>query len=166
MAQFANLPANCNAVTVIVVRGFDGAPRVLVVQRAESWLRGAWTLITGGIDPGEEVWAAAVREVDEETGLPIEALYSSEFCDLFYLPDMNEVFISPSFLVFTDDATPVTLDDDHMAHRWLDLDDALAILDMPGHRDVLERVWKHFVERPPSPYMRLDLKTGRVIPPL
>ena len=30
----------------------------------------AWQMPQGGVDPGEDLWAAALREVQEETGIP------------------------------------------------------------------------------------------------
>lgn len=56
-------------VTVIVVRGDDGAEEVLLVRRADD---GRWTPVTGIVDPGEEPDAAGVREVLEETALDVE----------------------------------------------------------------------------------------------
>ncbi|MFC3849478.1 NUDIX domain-containing protein [Corynebacterium hansenii] len=56
-------------VTVIVVRGDDGAEEVLLVRRADD---GRWTPVTGIVDPGEEPDVAGVREVLEETALHVE----------------------------------------------------------------------------------------------
>ena len=56
-------------VTVIVVRGDDGAEEVLLVRRADD---GRWTPVTGIVDPGEEPDDAGVREVLEETALHVE----------------------------------------------------------------------------------------------
>jgi len=47
-----------SGVTAVVVRGDE----VLLVRRADT---GAWTPVTGIIDPGEEPAVAAVREVEE-----------------------------------------------------------------------------------------------------
>ena len=53
-------------VTAVVLRGEDDAQEVLLVKRADS---GAWTPVTGIIDPGEEPAVAAAREVVEEAGV-------------------------------------------------------------------------------------------------
>jgi 8-oxo-dGTP pyrophosphatase MutT (NUDIX family) len=45
------------------------AGAVLLVRRADS---GAWTPVTGIIDPGEKPAAAAAREAEEEAGVRIE----------------------------------------------------------------------------------------------
>jgi bis(5'-nucleosidyl)-tetraphosphatase len=49
---------------VVVVRYFDGAPKLLLL-RAFNY----WDFPKGLLDPDEEPLAAAVREVEEETGL-------------------------------------------------------------------------------------------------
>ena len=46
--------------------GGDGEPEIAVVYRARY---GDWTLPKGKLDPGESEEAAALREVEEETGL-------------------------------------------------------------------------------------------------
>jgi putative (di)nucleoside polyphosphate hydrolase len=43
--------------------------KVFVGQRLDSTLE-AWQMPQGGIDPGEEPEAAALRELEEETGIP------------------------------------------------------------------------------------------------
>jgi 8-oxo-dGTP pyrophosphatase MutT (NUDIX family) len=49
---------------------FDGG-RVLMQRRDDT---GRWGLPGGGVEPGESVRAAVVREVREETGLDVEPL--------------------------------------------------------------------------------------------
>jgi len=57
-------------VTAVVLRGQGDAEEVLLVRRADN---GAWTPVTGIIDPGEEPAAAAAREVLEEADVVAEA---------------------------------------------------------------------------------------------
>lgn len=50
----------------------DGAGRLLYVQRDHEPQLGAWAWPSGFVDAGEDVRAAARREVREETGLEVE----------------------------------------------------------------------------------------------
>ena len=58
------------AVSAAIFR--DG--RVLIVRRGRAPSRGVYTLPGGGVELGETLEAAVVREVREETGLDIEPL--------------------------------------------------------------------------------------------
>lgn len=48
--------------------------QVLLVQEASPRKRGLWNLPSGRLDPGEAFLEAAIREVWEETGYPIEVM--------------------------------------------------------------------------------------------
>lgn len=43
--------------------------RILVGQRIDSSTHGTWQMPQGGIDPGEDPQTAALRELEEETGI-------------------------------------------------------------------------------------------------
>jgi ADP-ribose pyrophosphatase YjhB (NUDIX family) len=49
----------------------DGQGRLLLVQRAQPPGRGLWSVPGGRVEPGETAPEAVVREVAEETGLPV-----------------------------------------------------------------------------------------------
>jgi 8-oxo-dGTP pyrophosphatase MutT (NUDIX family) len=56
------------AVTAVVRRGAPGSEEILLVRRADN---GAWTPVTGILDPREEPAVGAAREVLEETGVTV-----------------------------------------------------------------------------------------------
>ncbi|MBG6239333.1 8-oxo-dGTP pyrophosphatase MutT (NUDIX family) [Mycetocola sp. CAN_C7] len=60
--QIGTAPLWLSGVTAVVLRGGD----VLLVRRSDT---GAWTPVTGIIDPGEQPADAAVREVEEEADI-------------------------------------------------------------------------------------------------
>jgi ADP-ribose pyrophosphatase YjhB (NUDIX family) len=62
--RIGHAPLWMPGVTAVVRRGDD----VLLVRRSDT---GAWTPITGIVDPGEEPALAAAREALEETGVDI-----------------------------------------------------------------------------------------------
>lgn len=57
---------------VIVAPGDRG--KVVLVKRANEPFAGSWALPGGFVEIGESVESAAVREVEEETGLKVEIL--------------------------------------------------------------------------------------------
>lgn len=63
-------PLWLSGVTAVVIRGLDRDREVLLVRRSDN---GAWTPVTGIIDPGEDPAIAGAREVWEETGTRAEA---------------------------------------------------------------------------------------------
>lgn len=65
--KVGHAPLWLTGVTAVVER--DGA--ILMVRRSDN---GAWTPVTGIIDPGEQPAAAARREIQEETGVDAEAI--------------------------------------------------------------------------------------------
>lgn len=64
-----NAPAANSIVASVTAVVRDEAGRVLMVHRTDNDL---WALPGGGVDPGESVSQAVVREVTEETGIKVE----------------------------------------------------------------------------------------------
>ena len=63
--------------------------KVFVGQRLDSTLE-AWQMPQGGLDPGEEAEAGALRELEEETGIPRDKVEIIARCPeqlLYDLPD-------------------------------------------------------------------------------
>ena len=65
-AAVGHHPLWLSGVTAVVLRDRDDVPEVLLVRRADT---GAWTPVTGIIDPGEQPAVAAAREVLEEASV-------------------------------------------------------------------------------------------------
>ena len=87
-------------VDVFVVRPLADGWRVLVVQRGpHTRCPGAWETVHGRIEPGERPEQAAVREVREETGLPVERLYNVTV-QPFYLHRPGVVQLAVVFTAF------------------------------------------------------------------
>jgi 8-oxo-dGTP diphosphatase len=57
------------------------AGRVLLVRRGREPLKGKWSLPGGMLELGESLQAGVVREVEEETGLRVEAVELVELLD-------------------------------------------------------------------------------------
>ena len=124
-------------VDVFVVRPRPDGWQVLVLQRAaDTRCPGAWEAVHGSIEDGERPEHAAVREVREETGLPVERLYNVT-AHPFYVHATGLVQVAVVFVAFVADAGEVTLGDEHRDHVWLPLDEALTRFVWPRERSTL-----------------------------
>jgi general secretion pathway protein E len=111
-------------VEVYVIRHNGGDWRVLALQRAEDTKRpGSWETVYGKIDSGERAEDAAVRELEEETGLEPTALYNVTV-NSFYLHAKRTIQMCIVFAAFVDDDAVVSLGEEHQRSEWLSLDDA------------------------------------------
>ena len=129
---------------VVVVVRRDG--ELLVMRRAPERL-GYWSLVSGGLEPDETSWHAAVRELREETGLetqirklPISLSYSllddPPAIRARYAPGIERITVHAFVTDAPADWEP-TLDAEHDLYRWCDLDAALELMKYETARDAL-----------------------------
>jgi len=117
--------------------------KVFVGQRLDSTLE-AWQMPQGGVDEGEDTHAAALRELEEETGIRPELVemitYSTE--ELFYdLPEdligkmwkgryrgQRQIWYLARFLGSDEDVNIATPDPEFRAWKWADPQDLPALI--------------------------------------
>lgn len=125
-------------VTALVLSA--GRTQMLAVQRADD---GAWTPVTGIIDPGEEPARAAVREVAEEAGIACRALQLLEVRTLppiTYANGDHAQYLDLCFLCEADDeAAPFPADGENTAARWFPIDRPPPMNDRFTHQLALAR---------------------------
>lgn len=102
----------------------DPAGRVLLVRRADT---GDWELPGGHVDPGESATAALVREVAEESGLPVDVRgISGLYTDPAHVIAHAGVVRQPFAVCFHATARPGVPHPDHRETsdaRWWDVAD-------------------------------------------
>ncbi len=120
---------------VIIMRG----PKICLVQRKFAPKQGQWTLPTGFMEWDEEAPAAAVREVQEETGLDVKitGLFSVETGVL--PPDIPVLVV---FFKATETGGTLQAGDDAAAAGFFDLHDLPGPIAFASHRKTLESVAK------------------------
>ena len=113
------------AVAAVVVRsgaGSDGTDEVLMVRRADT---GAWTPVTGILDPGEEPAVGAEREVLEETGVVSVAerlVWAHATDEIVFENGDRSAFLSLCFRCSWVSGEPYAADDESSDARWFSVD--------------------------------------------
>lgn len=127
-------------VDVYVVRPYRATWRVLVMRRAKGTrCPASWETVHGHIEAGETPEAAAVRELQEETGLAVDRLYNVTV-HAFYLHRIDTVELAIVFAAFVREPGDVTLDGEHDAYEWLSVQAARKRFTWPRARTVLEHI--------------------------
>jgi dATP pyrophosphohydrolase len=126
----------------------------LMLERVEP--EGFWQSVTGTLRWDETAAETAAREVREETGLDPHGLRDAAVSRRFpilpawrsrYAPDVNE---NTEYLWYLElpDKQPVTVNPaEHVAHRWLPLDQAIVLASSHTNREGLERLAREKADR-------------------
>ena len=144
----------------------DGGVEVLLLRRAADRIfPGLWQCVTGGVEPGERVPMAALREVEEETGLAgadAEAFYDLDQAAPFYDEGSDAVVVSAIFaLRLRPDAVP-RRSDEHDGMRWVAAAEAPAIAVWPSYAESVRRVRELLTDPDREPWFRLDFDGRRI----
>lgn len=127
--RVGTMPLWLSGVTAVVVRdtgalGEGGAvPEILVVRRSDN---GAWTPVTGIVDPGEHPGTAAAREVLEEAdvvAVPIRLSMLGVTGEVVYPNGDRAQYIDHTFLCRYVSGEPNPADGENTEARWVRADE-------------------------------------------
>ena len=129
--------------TAVYAERADGA--ILLLQRAEGTaMAGAYFLPGGLVDPGEEPFEAAVRELDEEAGLALIEPPVMVGCYPMWVYGRNMLQLSFRGRVEGDGS--VLISHEHTDHRWVQPEEFLqgfssaAVEALAGGNDKIARL--------------------------
>lgn len=102
---------------------------------------GYWHLVAGGIEEGEAADAAALRELEEETGLRQPVRFAPIRLELGYRrPEDDSWTILHPYSVEAPDGWEPTLNEEHVEYRWCTEAQAEELLKFPEPLDALRIV--------------------------
>jgi 8-oxo-dGTP pyrophosphatase MutT (NUDIX family) len=125
-------PARPAALELLLLRRAPGRP-----------LPGLWQCVTGRLEPDERVALGALRELQEETGIgreAIEAFYDLDLVSQFHWSTLDAVLSEVMFAVLVAAGTEPILSHEHVAARWVSLDEAVAMTIWPAYHEAIDRI--------------------------
>lgn len=122
--KIGTAPLWLSGITAVVLRDAPGAGgrEVLLVRRSDN---GAWTPVTGIIDPGEEPAVAAAREVLEEADVvaePVRLAWVHSIPEITYANGDRSSYLDLCFRFRYVSGTPHPADGENTEAAWFPLD--------------------------------------------
>jgi dATP pyrophosphohydrolase len=145
-------------VSVFPVRSIDSGWDYLMLRRVPrptAGLAAFWQGITGGVEEGEDLLEAAMRELAEETGIVPSALEQIGFSYSFpmeeawrglYAAGVEEIE-EHVFVALVGRGQEPRLSWEHDRYEWCGLEQALALLTYPGNVEALRRCDEYLSRR-------------------
>ena len=143
-----------------------GTLEILLIRRAPHRIfPGLWQCVTGGIEPGERVTDAAMREVREETGLgpdEIEGFYDLDQVAPFYDEGVDAVVVSAVFAARVRPGAEPRASWEHDGLRWVPATEAPRIAIWPSYADSIRRVRDQLLDPELESWFALDADGRRI----
>jgi dATP pyrophosphohydrolase len=133
-----------NYIELHICRRTDDGYRFLLLKRSENSkiYPGIWQMITGTIESHENTKQTLLRELEEETGLTPEKIFSIPRINTFYLAVSDKICMSPVFLAFVE-SDSVTISDEHTVYKWASFEEARELIHWPNQVESLEIIMKY-----------------------
>lgn len=132
---------SCVDLVVLVDTGINY--KILSIKRGKEPFKGMWANPGGNIDEGEQPLDAAVRELEEETGLMIPGKYFTYvgYFDKEFRDPRNKNCVSHAFAIVLDEIPVVKAGDDATECAWNDVSyDGLVTVDMAfDHAEIIKK---------------------------
>ena len=125
-------------VDAYVYRKTENGLKFLILKRASTKLyEHLWQGVAGKIEAGETAPQAAIRELDEETGLKPKHMFIADHISRFYETYGDRINLVPVFGIEVD-SDDVTLSEEHCDYKWVTLDEALEHLVWRGQKQGIQ----------------------------
>ena len=106
---------------------------------------GSWQMVSGSIDENEKAYAAALREIKEETGLIPLKFWVVPNVNSFYNQVKDKIIMIPVFAALVERSSKVILSNEHSEFKWKKKEEAKKMLLWKGQRNSVDIVHEYFL---------------------
>jgi dATP pyrophosphohydrolase len=123
-----------------------------------GYLDGTWQTVRGSIEANETAVAAALRESREETGVTPSEFYRLGSVETFYDLSSDAIWHSAAFFALLTRETPITLNDEHDAVRWINAQELDRHFMWPSEKPLLREIREELLtESLCRPHLRITI---------
>ncbi|MES3631142.1 MAG: NUDIX pyrophosphatase [Longimonas sp.] len=135
----AHVEVCARVVDVYAYRMQSSAPEVLLLHRSQNVsYAGTWRMVGGKIETDETAWQAALRELDEETGLTPERFWAVPSLNRFYEWRHDRINLIPAFAARVSGAP--ALNNEHDTAAWWPIEEAARQLQWPEQQRLVRLI--------------------------
>jgi 8-oxo-dGTP pyrophosphatase MutT (NUDIX family) len=132
----------------------------LLIRRADDRIfPGIWQPVTGGLGPDERVPLAALRELQEETGLgppDVEAFYDLDQVGSFFDEEHDQIVNSVLFAVRVRPGAQPRVSHEHVDLQWSERAEAERLSVWPPYREAYDLVERLVADPDLARWFQLD----------
>ena len=151
-------------VTVFVARpGLGGTSHEFLQLRRvpNDYMGGTYQTIRGRSEGDEKAVAAALREMQEETGLRPAELYALSTCEVFYIYHTDTVWHAAAFCAIVPPATEPVLNNEHDAYRWVPAEQTDAAFMWGSEWPLVEEIERVILANGlAKPFVRIEVESA------
>ncbi len=113
-------------------------PEFLLLRRASGKIYSdQWRMVGGKCKTGETRSEAALRELQEETGLLPSLFWCVPTINHFYEPQSDAIHLIPAFAAEIERGMQIELDDEHVEFGWFSLEEAESRVIWPEQKRII-----------------------------
>ena len=135
-----------NLIEAHIVRKENSKVEFLLMKRSPNEkYPNIWQMVTGKIHNDETAYQAAIREIQEETGINTNSIFVVPHLNFFYNHESDENITIPVFVTLVNSNTEIKLSKEHTEFKWVTFKEAKKLLAWPGQKKSA-KVIKDFFE--------------------
>ena len=134
-----------NMIEAHIFRETEVGIEFLLLKRSEKEIYpGLWQMVTGKVEKNETAYQAALREIQEETGLKTERLWVVPNVNTFYSHENNTISLLPVFAAKVKGYEEIKISDEHAESCWYNSEKAKSMLAWEGQRHSVDIINEYY----------------------